>query len=358
MSHPILDHHLYRRDLPEAGELENQLRHKFFDAAATRNVLNRAGLDPVNINWDRPATSFWAEILDFAAGNHALDALLTAADQSLDPPPKHADLRAAIDRVRQYQAIGAPGVPMRVLLSGDRPFLGRAMLRGLMPELANWDSNAAILVVRGNADSGRTETQFLLAEDRDRQSERIVLLHEDLPLQSTLLSIWREAGVPGTVPRIDADALSTETALFIDFWTEVKVALDDHDRRLWALFDDLDKGPDRKLVQQLAEVLAVRLRDKGFQQRFRLVLLGYPADNLPAKVPGALVRNDQTEMLDDTHVRAFLTQCMKAKGKAFDAGWDEETARKICAQAQDRTTPERPFLESLNNELNAWYRGL
>jgi hypothetical protein len=94
--------------------------------------------------------------------------------------------------------------------------------------------------------------------------------------------------------------------MLIDFWTDVKVALDDNQKRLWILFDDLDKGPGRVDVRALAEVLAIRLKDVTFQRRIRLVLLGYPDPQLPAKVANTFVRNDATEDLDASHVLAFL----------------------------------------------------
>jgi hypothetical protein len=144
--------------------------------------------------------------------------------------------------------------------------------------------------------------------------------------------------------------------MLMDFWTDVKEALEANDRFLWVLFDDLDKGAGRIAVRTLAEVLAIRLKDVSFQRRVRLVMLGYPDPQLPAKVTATLVRNDTTEKIDDSHVRAFVDFCAKVAGK--NLGDTALAATDICTKAKAKTSDAVPYLEALNGELRAWYRGL
>jgi hypothetical protein len=265
-------------------------------------------------------------------------------------------VRNAIEGVRHVAEANGSLSPMRLLLSGGRPFLGRTTLRGLVSELRNWNSPASILVVRGQPDSGRTETQLLLAEGRDPAREKFVLLDELMPLESTLRAIWKNAGALGNAPSPGQEPLTTESAMLMDFWTDVKEALETNDRWLWVLFDDLDKGAGRIAVRALAEVLAIRLKDLSFQRRIRLVMLGYPDPQLPAKVTGTLVRNDTTDAIDDSHVRAFVDFCAKVEGKKLA---DIETATSdICAKAKAKTSDAVPYLEALNGELRAWFKEL
>ena len=144
--------------------------------------------------------------------------------------------------------------------------------------------------------------------------------------------------------------------MLMDFWTDVKEALETNDRLLWVLFDDLDKGAGRIAVRTLAEVLAIRLKDVSFQRRVRLVMLGYPDPTLPAKVTATLVRNDTTEKIDDSHVRAFVDFCAKVAGKSL--GDAALAATDICTKATAKTSDAVPYLEALNGELRAWYQGL
>lgn len=354
MSNPIFSSKLYRRDLAEARRLEERLR-LHFDVDEARVIVAGAGLDPTKITIAGSPAAAWAAILDHAAKEFELEALLASAERNLRPAPKDADMHSAIEGVR-LAAEGSGSVsPMRLLLSGDRPFLGRTTLRGFVPELRNWHSAASILVVRGEPDSGRTETQILLEDGSDPAHEKFVLLDESISLDSTLRAIWRVAGVPGAVPSAGQETLTTESAMLTDFWIDVKDALETNDRFLWVVFDDLDKGPGRIAVRTLAEVLAIRFRDVRFQRRIRLVMLGYPEPQLPSKVIAAHVRNDTTEKIDDTHVRAFVDFCTTVAGKTL--GDATNTATDICAKAKARMNDVVPYLEALNGELRIWYRG-
>lgn len=357
MTHPILDSKRYRRDLAEARALEEQLRLRFPDVVEARNIAQGvAGIDVTEISLHGAPSTFWAEILDYAATHLELPGLLDSVDRALRPAPKDAEVRTAIARVRDVAEAQGSLSPMRLLLSGDRPFLARTTLRSLVSELRNWNSSASILVVRGDPDSGRTETQVLLDEGRDVARERLVLLDEQMPIDSTLRAIWRNAGAAGNAPTVGQESLSTESAILMDFWTDVQEALETNGRWLWVLFDDLDKGAGRIAVRTLAEVLAIRLRGVNFQRRIRLVMLGYPEPNLPAKVAGAIVRNDTTEKIDDSHVRAFVDFCAKAAGK--NLGDPALAATDICTRATAKTSTMVPYLEALNGELRAWYRAL
>lgn len=353
---PIFGSKRYRRDLAEARALEEQLRLRFPEVSEARLIVGGAAMDDTQINMTGAPAALWAAILDFTAKLNMLEDLLDSVERNLRPAPKDADVRTAIERVRQAAQGTGSVSPMRLLLSGARPFLGRTALRGLVAELRDWNSAASILVVRGEPDSGRTETQILLDEGRDPTREKFVLLHELIPLDSTLHTIWKAAGVPGTAPSADLEVLSTESAMLVDFWMDVKDALETNDRFLWVLFDDLDKGPGRIAVRTLAEVLAIRFKDVSFQRRIRLVMLGYPEPQLPSKVTAALIRNDTTEGIDDTHVRAFVDFCAKAAGRTV--GDTAAAATDICTKAKAKTSDIVPYLEALNGELRAWYRGL
>src|SRR5262249_62393886 len=89
------------------------------------------------------AATVWANILNYGAKAGALQPLVTSIEQALgsEPQPK---LRLAIKRVRDVDQAGGSLSPMRLLLANGRPFLDRTTLRGLLPELQNWRSSAAI----------------------------------------------------------------------------------------------------------------------------------------------------------------------------------------------------------------------
>jgi hypothetical protein len=352
---PIFDSDRFRRDLPEARDLEKAVLAKFANSDDARNLAGTALLDVTLFNQTWPPSKYWQEVFESASKVGSLERLVDAIEQTLRPEPQDPHVRNAIKRVREVEQAGGSLSPLRLLLSGPRPFLGRKKLRDILPELLNWKSDASILVVRGPEDSGRTETQFLIGENND---DKIAYLDQDLPLESTLRYIWKMAGVAGEAPKLGSGALTTESATFIDFWSDVKSALEDSGKRLWILFDDLDKGPGRVDVRYLADVLAIRLKDATFQRRIRLVLLGYPDAELPAKVGASFVRNDTTEQIDESHVRAFVDFCAKAAGKNFDDTWVQTKATDLCALANANVSAGQSYLGALNAQLKEWYRTL
>ncbi|WP_437319659.1 effector-associated domain EAD1-containing protein [Sorangium sp. So ce385] len=348
IGNPIFEDTKFRRDLPEARDLEGRLADTFDVPGTARNLAQQAGLDLAALDVSGPPSTFWSRILDNASREQRLEKLIEAvAAQEINQP-----LQRSIEAVRAVTLKGSLQAT-RFLLDGDRPFLGRKNLRDLLPELQDWQSAAAILVVRGEPDSGRTETQVLLA---DRNRDRRVLLDENLPLRSAMRQIWKAAGASGEPPVPGAEPLTTESALLLDFWTDIQDALETNDRKMWVLFDDLDKGPGRVEVRLLAEVLAIRLRSVAFQRRLRLVLLGYPGPQLPEKVQGALIRDDTTEVLDETHVEAFLDYCLTRAGKRFDRGTLASRSADLCQEARAKATKSVPYHETLYGLLTAWHR--
>ena len=359
MAHPILDSEVYRRDIAEARELQRVLAMQFFDDQDIRTVLTTATISHADVTLTGPSSTIWAGILDFAAKEGKLADLLMGVEKNLNPRPRNQSVWDAIDGVRQVTEATGSLAPMRLLLKGDRPFLGRTTLRGMLTALRDWDSAASILVVRGEPDSGRTETQLLINEGRDDAREKLVLLDQNINFESGLRAIWKKAGADGEPPALAQETLTTESAKLMDFWIDVNSALEDKNRRLWVLFDDLDKGPGRVAARVLAEVLAIRLADVSFQQRIRLVLLGYPDDQLPSKVTAGLVRNDETDKvatIDATHVRDFIDFCTKVAGKKVAD--PDAAAADIHTKAKNKTSATVPYLQALNGALCDWYKDL
>src|SRR5262249_40824956 len=197
MPNPIFDSGPFRRDLPEARDFEKQLRLRFFELAEAKNIVGAAALDVTDIDTTGSPATVWANILNYGAKAGALQQLVTSIEQALgsEPQPK---VRLAIKRVRDVDQAGGSLSPMRLLLANGRPFLDRTTLRGLLPELQNWNSDAAILTVRGSTDSGRTETQFLLG---DRNANGMAYVNEELSRSSTMRHICRKAGMARDPPK-------------------------------------------------------------------------------------------------------------------------------------------------------------
>jgi hypothetical protein len=350
VANAILDATTFRRELPEARALEGILSKAFWNHAEAGTIADEAGLGPEKLDLTGPPSTFWGRILDAAARAGVLARIL----ERVEARQINQAIKQAIADVRSVNQAGGSLQPTRLLLDGGRPFLGRHKLREVAPELQNWNGSAAILVVRGDEDSGRTETHVFLA---DRNTDKLVVLGEELQLRSSMREIWKAAGAAGEPPAPGQGALTTESALLQDFWIDVKEALDTSDRRLWIMFDDLDKGPGRSEVRALAEVLAVRLKLIPFQRRIRLVLLGYPEPKLPDKVPAICVREDRTDELTEIQVKAFLDYCLAATGKQIAEDRDS-LAKRVCDAARARATAATPYVEALNGELTSWYRGL
>lgn len=121
MANPAFESKLFRRDLVEARALEEQLRLRFRDTVEARMIVSVAGLDPTSMDLTGAPLAFWASVLDTTARLGELESLLESIDRNLRPAPNDADIRSAIERVRQLAAVGGSPVTAQPPSTGDRP---------------------------------------------------------------------------------------------------------------------------------------------------------------------------------------------------------------------------------------------
>lgn len=345
VGHLILDQETFRRWLPEARALEASLVDTISNPEDAKRLAIQVQV--IDVEWSGAITTQWQRVLERAAELKKLRDLVDAIRKESIAP----GLKDAIANVDGVEDLGGSLHPQRMLLEGPKVFLGRPSLREHLPQLQNFASPVAILVVRGDAGTGRTWTQSLLS---DRNADRKVYSDENTQLKATMRAIWKAAA--GAVVEPPASH-TTEAAGFIDFWNDVCTALVDADKRLWVLFDDLDKGGTRSDVLLLAETLAMRMVDATFQQRIRLVMLGYPPDrSLSAKIKLALSREDKTHAIDESHVGAFIDYCCAVKGKNVGAAQITQMTKDRIAEAKTLAAKEGiSVIEGLNLVLLDWY---
>lgn len=346
LDHPILDQTTFRLWLREARVLRDEIIAAFGEPADARELANEAQI--TGVAYTAPIDTVWLDLLNCAAQLGLLRKLLARIRVRQVPPT----LIAALNAVDNVSHLGGSLDSQRMVLKGPKVFLDRSDLRKHLPKMRNFSPNGAILVVRGLPKTGRSETQSLLF---DQNADQKVFVDALVPLKDTIRLIWKKAA--GAT--IDPPASHTgEAGTFIAFWNDVQVALEEKNRRMWLLFDDLDKGAHRDQVTLLAETLANRMSDVTFQNCFRLVLLGYPKSQLATKVKPL---EEQTHELDDTHVRDFVQYCCDITGKNAASSQIDAIAERLCVAARAVLArakgegEEVSFGEAINAELLSWY---
>jgi hypothetical protein len=346
--HPILDQTEFRRDLGVARTLERLLVEALPEDKKARNLASTAGLPLGDLDTSGPPSAIWTNLLNLAARSGRLRALFEVIEQE----NVHPRVKAAIEAVRNVDGGGGALDLGRLLLEGGQPFLGRTNLRSVLPDLGNWGAGAAILLVRGPPDSGRTFTQDLIHQQYPK--DPLVYFADDSTRARVVRRVWRvAAGNPAELP----PEYTSEAGSNKDFWMDVLYLLERNALRLWVLFDDLDLGDDVSGTRALAEALAEQLNGADFVRHFRLVLLGYPLlRKPPPKISLTRIRDDLTEDLGQSHVSAFVDYSWTLRGVKFAPSSLEEMAQSLFERARQRAKDGASITVAVSEELRRWHQ--
>jgi hypothetical protein len=338
VGNPILDdQRTFGLWLQEARTLRDELIAIITEPQDIKNLATEAGVTDVDFT-GAPST-IWSNVLNRAAERTLLRKLVERLRAGNVAP----SIIRALDAVDKVAALGGSQDPNRMILDG-RVFIGRRTLRPLLPSLIK---RGSVLVVRGPAGTGRSETQRILF---DGNGDLWAYVDENLPIDESMAHIWSvSAGAKQRPP-----SPTTGPARFKTFWSDVaaEVGLA---RRMWVVFDDLDKGSQRDDVTLLAETLLERMSDVSFEKRFRVALLGYPKPVVPSKVKPL---EDVTHELEEEHVRDFISYCCAVHNKVIASERITSLATSACANARAEATRNgTSFAEELQQGLATWYEG-
>lgn len=241
------------------------------------------------------------------------------------------------------------------VLSSDRVFLNRKDLREGLGKLAQSNSGVSVMLVRGEATSGKTWSKHLVEELAQALGEECIYLCDGLvgTVDDVMDLIF--APLRGKVPV----RLTTPDAWFRKVCAAMIGLAGKRRQRYWIVCDDLGVGTDGPrldpLIRQFFDQVALSMLNPAFSKWFRLLLIDYPDGPLPTKWKGFWLEERTAQAdLHAGELSKFLAQWANRKKKLLAEDEAKKFAADILTKADAPASAEtRPRLERIHDELLA-----
>ncbi len=351
MPHPFFDAIEFPWHLDEAKAFRKSLSTAF-KAPARIDLLYSdcgPGLPPLFLG--HGAELVWKEAIDNLAQagliRKLVDNLLTLPNT--DVVEKARQIAAAVS-VLESTVLGSA--------SGPR-FLDRKQLRAVAEEMGEPSNPIKVLVVRGEGNSGRTWTRWLIESIARERNEMALYYCEGLVGDVASL-------IDDLFDRFDAAALRPAGSPGVDSWyktvcSKLALAATKAKTCCWLVVDNLDDGSDGSprmdpQIRRFLEQFAFAMVTPAFRERFRLVLIAYPGGPTPTTWQSEHFRVEETAIADikTPHVITHLDEWAGRKGRVLPA--DERTgiATRVIANADAAPPGERLLVlkQKLDEEID------
>ncbi len=349
MPHPFFDVTGYPWHRSDAVATYKALYDGIRPPATIDTLYRECGPDLAPLALGRPPDQIWKDALEFLTVARRLQKLCEIVIAAEAYTAVHPFMRAMVD---------AQDVLQEPLLTGDRLFIDRTGLRTELGKLAAINPAVRTLLVRGDADSGKSWTRHMVMDLAQVAGEECSYLFEGLVsnVDEVLDELFTALG--------DADAkpppLETEDAWFRKACLKLQEMAKKQNKGLWIVADDLGTSADGPrldpLIRRFFDQFALRMANPAFARWFRLVLLDYPEGPVPTQwEQGFWVedRADEAEMNEEA-VAQFLLQWAKRKQKQLAPEKAKELAQDVLAKAAappETADADKPHLERIHDAV-------
>ena len=346
MLHPFFDSASYPWHLPEADRLHGVLYRTIADQPAIDQI--RRSCSP-NILPFAPgaADAMWRSVLDSTACAGCLRELDRCLRAKGLP-----HVTKALDDVISLVSAGSENGPL------NEVFVNRFGLRKALDQMSAPYGIRNVLVVRGEAGSGKTWSKLIVQHNAAIRNEGCIYLGEGTvtTLDEVLEFVFLE--LQGTVPGsyTTSPAWYNQIALAMIKYAKVRVPR----RRTWIIMDDLGFGVDGvpKLdeeIRKLFDQLTAHISNPMFSEWFRFVLIAYPDGPLPTAWHSySLEDSPAVGDVNVVTVSNYLIECAERKSKILsgeDANIIAQEVLDRCAQEPLQPQGTRPPLRRIRDEL-------
>ncbi len=338
MPHPFFDVGRYPWSRTEAIELHKALFQAIKAANDIEAICQECSvqLDPLMHQAPRP---MWKEALDAIAQAHLLRVLgeRLLARQGL--VTIHQAFKAAANL---QDPVLAP-----VMTGGI--FIDREPLRTKVNQMGDSAAVISVLLVRGDAKSGKTWTKHVVEDLAEAVGDKSVYLASGMvaTAEEALGKVF--AVLNGKVPK----KLTTPAAWFRQACTEMtRLAARRDKERYWIIADDLNSLDPQ--IREFFDQAALEMQSRAFKKWFRLVLIDYPREQTtPTKWKEFWIEDQPKELdIDDKTISNFLMSWAASKKKQLPESKADSFAvsvlNKIAAPAP---SDQRPRLERIHDEI-------
>ncbi|RBP38642.1 hypothetical protein DES53_111162 [Roseimicrobium gellanilyticum] len=312
MAHPFFDEITFPFHLREAQELEAVLILVYDNRDAITHLCDMCGLNRSELNIEQAPAPLWREALKLFARQARVKSLCERVGRSFQGTPRV---------VKAIQAVFDAEDPRKQVYAADRMLvLNRKSLREKLSEFEVSDSPIRVLLVRGEAKSGKSHGRYLFFRIATSLGAQPIYLHRarvsTVPV--AVDTIFAALGLPNTAP---PQGDSTKVAWYQAICREILRQTAHSGIRAWIAVDDLGLDangqplldPDIKLF---FDEFAAFMNTPQFQSRFWLLLIHYPDGEVPTHWEEGFWLEDRTSTGDLTldDVAEALREGIKRQG--------------------------------------------
>lgn len=339
MAHPFFDVISYPWHRADAVKFYTDLYRSEPNSDRIDLIYKRCAVDLPPLPLEKPPDGIWKAALQQLTSARKLREFCRIAKAE----SSFAAIVTTIDSV-----ISATDALTQFVLRTERkeitPFLNRRTLRSGLEQMVPADSSAGVIIVRGDPETGRSWTKYLVTSVASELGEGPPLYLYDGNVTSVgtaLRHIFNALEKPKAIPKQN----SSPNAWYADCFFEMQVIAGERAKagrkRLWIVIDDLGEtqyGP--KLdpeIKGFFEQFALQMANGAFSQYFRLVLIEYPRGPVPTKWKrGSWLEDDTRESPPKTEDLAdFLRQWGDDHNKAIGEDDAERLSKDILFKVKD-----------------------
>jgi hypothetical protein len=287
MSHPFFNALKYPFHRPDGIAFYNALKNSIKAPNAILLLYEQCQDDLPDLATDGvPPGQIWQAALHNLVANDALFSLCELVKSSV---------RGKLMQEAIAAVVAAKGEENVLLLSNGIVVLDRTNLRQYLAELASEQTNLRVLVVKGEAGSGKSHSKYLFEYLAHAKGAIAVHICMDLvvTVEDAIETLYAAIGAPSqcltweekhTTKRAWYSAVCTHLlGIITKISTERKSRI-----QLWIAVDDLGVDSNNaphldRHIRDFFDQFALHMKNPAFRDYFRLMLIDYPDDPVLSK---------------------------------------------------------------------------
>jgi len=228
------------------------------------------------------------------------------------------------------------------ILSDDLLILDRVPLREKLERLESDSSLKKVLVVRGDAKSGKSHGRFLFEQVADQNGAVCVYLCESIVgnVEEVIEKLFSAIGAAKEIPAIK----TTPDAWYKTVCNKLQDVAVRKKRQLWIAVDDLGTDADGvplldEEIRKFCEQFTLQMIDPAFRKWFRLMLIHYPSGPVPTKWKKEYWEEEQTNAGDiqENHILEFLEMWRASQNRTILEDQSKNLAKSVMSKANEST---------------------
>jgi hypothetical protein len=348
VGHPFFDARRFPWDRKEAISFHREVSKVFTTFAAINLKYQQCSPDLPSLPQGGQTTeALWQAVLDCVTPARQLERLLDIVENDR----LATNLKSFILSIRNAED------PLLVSFIADTHILlDRAKLRDRIGKLASPGTQNRVLLVRGEAGSGKSWTRLLIEQVADIYGDGCLYLYDGqvATVDDVIEQLFAAFGSREIPPRVESEDA---------YYRKVCVVLQErapaHQRRWWIVADDIGPGAEGPRldpqIKRFFDHFALAIANPALGRWFRLVLLGYPEGETPTKWRREVWFEDRTSCrdVDKAAVEDFLKRWEQACGRHLPDPDRTALAGKVIAAADDADAAPGSRMQRINDALQA-----